>query len=115
MPNEAMFSPDWRKIVFDIFNDKEEKDCSKFSIWILLSQAVATSIDALLIGFTFGASLASPFIPALIIGVVTFIIVSICIIFGKTVGKFLGSYAEWVGAIILFVFATKSLIESIIG
>ena len=103
------------KIVFDIFCEKEEKNCSCFSLTLVVIQGIATSIDALLIGFTFGASLPNPFFPAFIIGMVTFILVSLCLLFGKTLGKVLGKYAEWVGAIILFILSTKALIEAIIG
>ena len=103
------------KIVFDILCEKEEKTRSNFSLLVIFIQGIATSIDALLIGFTFGACLSSPFFPALIIGVVTFILTSACLLFGKTIGKIFGKYAEWVGAIILFILSAKALIEAIIG
>lgn len=103
------------KIVLDKISEKEEKESSNFSYSILIVQAVATSIDAFIIGITFAITLASPFIPSLIIGAVTFIIVSIGVFLGKRLGKALGKYAEWLGAGILFFIAVKNLIEAIIG
>ena len=109
------------KIVFDIF---EEKRCKKaesgkktdFTVVILLIQAVATSIDALAVGITFSALTLpfSVFIAAGIIGAITFIIVAVALFIGKSLGKFLGRYAVWCGAIILFALAVKNLIEGLI-
>ena len=104
------------KIVFDNLKGEEENEKKKdFSIPLLLLQAVATSIDALIIGVTFSVSMASPFLASLLIGAVTFLIVAIALVFGKTLGKILGKYAEWVGAVILFAIAVKNLVQAIIS
>lgn len=109
------------KIVIDIFKEKKEcsdkdKTCTvkKFTIWLILLQAVATSIDALAVGVTFISLSISVYIAVILIVVVTFILVSAALLFGKTLGKIFGSYAEWVGAGILFVLAIKSLVEALI-
>ncbi len=112
------------KILFDIVKEhidsKKDKVTEKkeqtFSIWLLLIQAVATSIDALLVGVTMAGSLTfSIYYAVLIIIGVTLIIVTIALLCGKFLGKALGKYAEWAGAIILFALAVKSLVEGIIG
>lgn len=109
------------KIVIDIISekkkgDKEEKDqkSSGFSVWLLILQGLATSIDALIIGVTLSVSVSSPFVPALIIGGVTFLVATVALIFGKSLGKLFGNYAQWVGAFILLVLAVKSFIEALI-
>ncbi len=105
------------KIVVDIFKEKKENEeqttQKTLSLWIILLQAVATSIDALAIGVTFIGLTISVYIAVLIIVVITFILVSLALLFGKTLGKLFGSYAEWVGAGILLVLAIKSLVEAL--
>lgn len=89
---------------------------STFTIGVLAMQAVATSIDALMIGVTFSVSLTfSVFIAAAIIGAVTFTIVALALLIGKSLGKMLGKYAQWAGAVILFALAVKAFIEGIVG
>lgn len=112
------------KIIFDNLKDKfkseevaiGEKKQAVFTYKILVLQAVATSIDALLIGASsFAFNLSSPFICALIVGVITFGIVFTALFIGKAFGKALGKYAEWTGALILFALAVKELVLAIIG
>lgn len=111
------------KIVIDILKEKKcsvsekEKKCNdnaKFTLAVLLVQALATSIDALAVGVTLINLTFSVYIAVAVIAVVTFIFVSVALIFGKSLGKLFGGYAEWLGAIILFILATKSLIEAIV-
>lgn len=85
----------------------------KFSVLIL--QAVATSIDALIIGVTFAAELSfSVFFAGGIIGAVTFILVAAALLFGKYLDRLFGKYAEWLGAVILFALAVKNLVEGLV-
>jgi len=107
------------KIVIDNIKEMSENDSeiksSPFTFGILIVQGIATSIDALAIGVTFAVSLSAPFIASLIIGAVTFVIVAIALFIGKSLGKILGKYAQWLGAIILFALSIKSLIEGLIS
>ena len=111
------------KILFDIIKDaKEEKNGTngdekkthKFTIWILLVQAVATSIDALAVGVTLVSSTLSIFVAIGIIAGVTFLLVTVALLIGKYLGAILGKYATYVGAILLFALAVKNLIQAII-
>lgn len=112
------------KIIIDIIKDKNQQFCpikddanakkSKFTLSVLLLQAVATSIDALAIGFTFINLKMNVLLAVLIIALITAILVSVALIFGKKLGKLFGSYAEWIGAGILIVLALKSLIQAIL-
>ena len=110
------------KIIFDLVKDMKTEATStnkstktaNFSFTILIVQAFATSIDALAVGVTLVNLTFSVFIAVGIIAVVTFILVSLALAFGKSLGKWFGCYAEWFGAGILILLAIKSLIESII-
>ena len=85
-----------------------------FTFWVLILQAVATSIDALAVGVTFSVELSfSVFAAAAIIGGVTFIIVATALLIGKYLGKLLGKYATWLGAVILLALAVKNLADAI--
>ena len=89
---------------------------AKFTVKVLLVQAVATSIDALAVGVTFATELGfSVFLASEIIGGVTFAIVAAALAIGKYLGKLLGKYATWLGALILLALAIKNLAEAIIG
>ncbi|MBR2871687.1 MAG: manganese efflux pump [Clostridia bacterium] len=106
------------KIIIDLIKDgkqEECKTCCKFSYGILFFQAVATSIDALVVGVSFSLGMAiSVYLAVSIIAITTFILVLIACFLGKYLGKMLGKYAEIAGAIILFILATKELIFAII-
>lgn len=106
------------KVVIDNLRKKDladETPQEDFSFGVLTVQAVATSIDALVIGVTFAATLTSPFLPALAIGGVTFALVAAALLFGKYLGELFGKYAEWFGSAILFILAVKTLVFAIIG
>lgn len=82
----------------------------------LLIQAIATSIDALSVGFTIANyGLLKAFVASLIIAVVTF---GICI-FGGFVGKKLGSkftkHANHVGGVILIAIGLEILLTNLLG
>ena len=104
------------KIILDIYKgdqcDTTKKTCRSFSIGLIILMAIATSIDALAVGVTLINLTFSVYLAVLVIATVTFILVSIALIFGKTLGKLFGKYAEWVGAIILLALSIKSLIEA---
>jgi putative Mn2+ efflux pump MntP len=109
------------KIVIDILKEgnceKENANSCKikaFTISLVIIQAVATSIDALAVGVTLLDLKFSVFLAVALIAGVTFCLVALALLFGKTLGKLFGSYAEWVGVAILLLLATKSLIEAFI-
>jgi len=106
------------KILVDVLKERnkkeEEKKSSSFTYPLLLVQAVATSIDAFIIGITLATSTFSIFSSIAIISFVTFLLVSLALLLGKYLGNILGKYAEWTGMIILFLLAIKNLIQALI-
>lgn len=108
------------KIIIDIVKEMKSKEEEKeqtqgnLTLGTIIVQAVATSIDALIIGVSLSLNLTSPFWAVGVIALTTFALVSIAMLLGKSLGKVLGKYASWVGAIILFAIATKELITALI-
>lgn len=84
----------------------------KLSFAALMLQAVATSIDALIVGVGF-AALPNVNIraAAAIIGIITFALSLIGVFFGKKFGQLIGSRAEIFGGIILGAIGLKVFIE----
>ena len=76
---------------------------------VILTQAFATSIDALAVGFSLSATRVSIIPSAFIIGVTTLLCCSIASLAGKRVGKWLGSHSELLGGAILVLVAIKAL------
>ena len=108
------------KIIIDVLKERNEvcevdkKSNRSFTLGIVTLQAVATSIDALAVGVTLIDLTFSIFLAVGIIAIATFILVSIALVFGKSLGNLFGCYAEWVGAVILLALAVKSIIEALI-
>ena len=108
------------KVIIDGIKEQNEKnECPvnppEVSYATILIQGVATSIDALIIGVTLTMSFSSPFLPCLLIGVVTFAIVSVALLLGKYLGHILGKYSPYVGSAILFGLSIKSFLTAILG
>lgn len=109
------------KIIVDILKERkceqgqtEHCKITILTIPVLLLQAVATSIDALVVGVTFFELTFSVFVAVLIIAIITFILVWFSLFFGKKLGSVFGSYAEWIGAGILLFLAIKNLVQILI-
>ena len=92
-------------------DDKPKKDPTKGVTLVILS--VATSIDALAVGFSISILNVSIWTPALIIGIVAGIFTIAGLQIGKRIGsaKRLSRYADVVGGIVLFAIGFKILYE----
>ena len=85
--------------------DSEEAESCAVCASALLVQGVATSIDALSVGFTISEyNLIMALLSCLIIGVVTFIICTVGLFLGKKFGtKFAGKASIFGGAILILI------------
>ena len=101
------------KMIYESFrNDRNEKITNIYSFRHILTLSIATSIDALVVGFSYAmAETGKIFGGVLIIGTVTFFFSMLGIRIGKDVGNKLGSKVELLGGIILFGIGLKILIE----
>jgi putative Mn2+ efflux pump MntP len=80
----------------------------------LLIQAIATSIDALVVGVSFAAvgfTTGGLIVAVLMIGVTTFVISFAGVIAGKKLGSLLGKRAEIIGGLILIAIGVKIFIS----
>ena len=74
----------------------------RLSFAVLMMQGIATSIDALSVGFTTaGYGLAMAVVCSLIVAVVTFVICETGLCLGKTLGTKLSGKADVLGGVIL--------------
>ncbi|MEI6749635.1 MAG: manganese efflux pump MntP family protein [Bacteroidales bacterium] len=100
------------KMIYESFQSEEErKPVNPLRFAVMISMAIATSIDALIVGLSFAFFELNIFITTFIIGAVTFIVSMIGILFGKKVGGHLGKRMEIAGGLILIAIGLKILIE----
>ena len=116
------------KMIFDgvkeLLSKKEELTPKKFSVVEVLLQGIATSIDALAVGFTLNSMLSGvsnvqlwAWISVGIIGAITFTISLVGLIIGVKFGQLFkkkASVAEIVGGIVLIGIGLKILIEGLV-
>ena len=76
--------------------------------------ALATSMDALAVGFTLGITIERFIIAILVMGSITFIASMTGILIGKKTGPKINKYAEIIGGIILFIIGAKILTEHLL-
>lgn len=88
----------------------EQAVCS-LSLPALIAQAVATSIDALVVGVSFAASGEEIFMSAAVIGATAFALSLAGALGGRRFGVLLGSKATLGGGIVLFLLGIKTLVE----
>jgi manganese efflux pump family protein len=75
--------------------------------WILVSLAVATSLDALAVGFGLAALGVSAWYPSVIIGCITMVMSTLGIALGARIGTRWGLRAQTAGAIVLLLVGLK--------
>lgn len=116
------------KMIYDgikeLLSKEEELKEKKFSVAEVLVQGVATSIDALAVGFTLNSMLEGvsnlqlwAWISVGIIGVITFAISLTGLVIGVKVGKLFkkkACIAEIIGGVVLIGIGLKILIEGLI-
>ena len=97
-------------------DSEEENTTKKLSFGALMVQGIATSIDALSVGFTISDySLASALASTIIIGIVTFAICIAGTIIGKKVGMKLAGKANILGGVILIAIGIEIFLKGILG
>ncbi len=81
---------------------------------VLLTMGVATSIDALAVGITFGVMGTNIVISIIIIGTITFLISFAGVLLGRKAGPFLGDRMEMIGGVVLIALGVKIVVEHLI-
>lgn len=102
------------KMIVEAFRKEEELICEvrdRSKGWPLIVLSLATSLDALAVGLSFGALGMPVLLPATIIGVVCFSMTMAGAKIGPAIGKLAGEWAEAAGGVVLILIAVKILFE----
>ncbi len=100
------------KMIIESFIGSETREIKNpLHIKVILVLSLATSIDALAVGFSFAVLLDKILVAVLIIGSVTFVASMLGILLGKKTGPKINRYAEIIGGLILILIGLKILIE----
>lgn len=103
------------KMIFESFCPSEdEAKCSAVTLSVLLIQGVATSIDALSVGFTIADyRFSAALVCSLIIAAVTFVLCFTGLLIGRKAGTKLSGHAEVIGGIILIAIGIEIFIKGL--
>lgn len=105
------------KMLIEGIQNKEEDCCSRpgLTLWALIVQGIATSIDALSVGFTIEEyAFQQALLVVVIIAVLTFIICMIGIALGKKAGTCFSGKAGILGGVILIFIGIAIFVRSFI-
>jgi len=78
--------------------------------WMLLTLAIATSIDALAVGLSLALLDTSIWVPSAVIGVVAAVLTAVGSVFGSRLGYRFGVWAERFGGLVLLGIGVKILV-----
>ncbi|MFC1779754.1 manganese efflux pump MntP family protein [Thermodesulfobacteriota bacterium] len=104
------------RMIYEAFSDEEktdDRDPTKGLSLVLLS--IATSIDALAVGFSLSVIGVSIWMPALVIGLVAGVLTIVGMLLGGRIGDRWGSRVEIFGGLVLIAIGAKILIEHLSG
>lgn len=104
------------KMGCESFKEPEQKqEINPFSTNLLILLALATSIDALCVGFSLALLQTPILIASGIIGVITFLLSFIGSFMGKILALLLKNKTELIGGIILIAIGLKILMDHLLG
>lgn len=99
------------KMIHEAFEDTEDHQKNLLNTKILIALAVATSIDALVVGITLSFIDVPLLLSVVIIGIVTFILSLLGFLFGKKLGTFFQGKVEILGGVALIALGIKMLLS----
>lgn len=106
---------DWFKEFRARKKDEEEIKEKKISLLDIFVQSVATSIDALCIGFVYlSYSISNALIVFMIIGIVTFTLSFLCVFLAKQIAGPLEKWAGLIASVVFIAIGIKILLEGIL-
>ncbi len=100
-----------RMIIEGIRPDGKLNRFNPFEFKILIGLSIATSIDALVVGLSFGFLDMPILFPVIVIGTVTFIMAMLGMLFGKNIPAKRSHQSLIIGGIILALIGVKILVE----
>lgn len=103
------------KMIWESFQKKEDKQSLDITRgFLLITLAVATSIDALAVGLTFAFIEVNITLAVFIIGITAFLATVISFLIGQKLGKLAGRWAELIGGLILLAIGIRIVVTHLI-
>jgi len=102
------------KMIYDSTKKIKEGKEDSLKLHSLLILAVATSIDALMVGLSYSFLQISVLEPILVIGLVTFSFSVAGFFFGCSLGRFFGNKIKIIGGLILIAIGLRILLEHLL-
>jgi len=102
------------KMILESIGSKENKNFDPLNMRVIVGMGIATSIDALIVGVSFGMFEVNLPLAVAVIGGVTFLASMLGILFGKKTGEHFGEKIEMLGGIILIIIGSKILVEHLL-
>jgi manganese efflux pump family protein len=102
------------KMIYDSTKKEKDEKEENLKLHTLLTLAVATSIDALMVGLSFAFLQTSILVPILVIGLITFLLSLFGFYFGCGLGRVFGNKIKIVGGLILIAIGLRILLEHIL-
>ena len=102
------------KMIYETFQEETETRFNPLDNYTLIGLAIATSIDALVVGLSLSVLKTSILSTAAVIGIITFALSFISVYLGHKWGKLCKFKLEIVGGIILIFLGSKILITNLI-
>ena len=102
------------RMIYEVIKKKSDNIIGSYTIKILLLLSVATSIDALAIGLSLSILNISIITPAIVTGIVTFILSFGEVYLGGKFGHILRNRVEAMEGLILIAIGTKILFEHMV-
>lgn len=101
------------KMIYEAFaiQEVEKKMTDPASLAAVLVLSVATSLDALAVGFTLSLVIHSIALGVVLIGLITFVLSYAGYVIGKRIGHFFENKMEMIGGLILIVIGVKILLS----
>jgi putative Mn2+ efflux pump MntP len=100
------------KMIYESTKMKSERrEINPLNASVLLLFSIATSIDALAIGISFAFLQIAIITPAVVIGMVTFLLSFLGVYIGNRLGHFFEQKIEFIGGLILIGIGIKILVE----
>ena len=106
------------KMILDGVKHKDDscEEKPKVGVWALIVQGVATSIDALSVGFTIaGYKALIALVSCLIIGLVTFVLCFAGVQIGRKAGTVIANKAAIFGGVILILIGIEIFVTGLLG
>lgn len=98
------------KMIYESFVEGVEEGICNVTHRVMLTLAIATSIDAMAAGFTLTLLTVNPLVACLIIGLTTFAFSAVGVYIGWRSGTWLESKAEFAGGVVLVLIGLKVLL-----